>query len=37
MTSNSDEFLQFLNLAREYPAYFLPILDKQINSFVNDK
>ena len=32
-----EDFLKYLNLAREHPAYFIPAIEKQISSFTNEK
>jgi hypothetical protein len=29
--------LKYLNIARENPSYFIPIIDQQIDSFVNER
>lgn len=35
MTSEAD-VLKYLNMAREYPSYFVGLVEKQYNSFIND-
>jgi hypothetical protein len=32
-----DDMLKYINVARQFPAYYLSLLDKQINSFLTDK
>ncbi len=35
MSINTEEVLKYINLAREYPKYYVALLDEQINSFTN--
>lgn len=34
---STTQFLKYLNLAREHPAYYISLLDAQLSSFLNDK
>ena len=29
--------IKYINLARQYPAYYINLIDKQLESFINDK
>ena len=29
--------VKFINLARQFPAYYINLIDKQLDSFLNDK
>lgn len=31
------QMIKFINVARQNPTYFIPILEKQIASFTNDR
>lgn len=31
------EMIKFINVARQHPAYFISLIDKQLQSFINDK
>lgn len=31
----SEEILKYINLAREYPKYYVGLIDEQLNSFVD--
>lgn len=31
------EMFKYINLARQFPAYFISLIDKQMDSFVNDR
>ena len=35
--SMEKQMIKFINVARQNPGYFVPILEKQISSFVNDR
>ena len=35
MSVNPMEVLKYINLAREYPKYYVAVLDEQLNSFVD--
>jgi hypothetical protein len=29
--------IKFMNVARQYPAYFINLIDKQLETFLNEK
>ena len=31
------QMIKFINIARQNPAYFIPALERQIDSFTNDR
>jgi hypothetical protein len=31
----SEDILKYINLAREYPKYYVGLIDEQLNSFVD--
>lgn len=35
--SKEVEMVKYINLARQFPAYFISLIDKQLESFVNDR
>lgn len=32
-----NEMLKFINLARQFPAYYISLIDKQLLSFTNER
>ena len=34
---NQAEMIKFINIARQFPAYFINLIDRQLDSFINDK
>ena len=37
MSISVKEVLKFINLAREYPKYYVSLVEQQISSFVDEK
>lgn len=35
--SREAEMLKYMNLARQFPAYFISLIDKQLQTFLNDR
>lgn len=35
--SKEVEMVKYINLARQFPAYFISLIDKQLDSFVNER
>jgi hypothetical protein len=32
---SENEMLKYINLARQFPAYFISLIDKQLETFIN--
>lgn len=37
MKNTNNQFLKYLNIARENPTYYIPLLEAQLNSFINNR
>lgn len=35
--SEEAEMIKYINVARQFPAYYISLIDKQLESFINDK
>ena len=33
--NEESEMLKFINVARQFPAYFINLIDRQLDSFIN--
>jgi hypothetical protein len=36
MNISTQEVLKYINLAREYPKYYVALIDEQLNSFIDE-
>ena len=36
MSLETNEILRYINLAREYPTYYVGLIEEQLGSFVDD-